>query len=516
MSKRISVVFCLLLVVAMAFSVVGCSQPADNSGASGDGAASGEQVNLEFWDMAWGPAETYPVAAETIIERYTTEVAPNVSVNYTNLPWSNWFETFSTAVASNSAPDFSTGGGFMPFQFAVTGEAADLQWIVDEWKKEGTDTDFPEGALEYWTYKGKQIGIPWNFDPRITVIRQDWLDKVNMKAPTTVDEFIAVMKAFKDQNVNGSGDVLPFCSSSGYIPAMVNFFGAHEGFYLDKDSDTIKYGPVEDNWKEAMNFIYRIYQEGLLDKEFPTNDTTIFEQKVSANRVGMFYGWPFSGLVRCNELIKAVDANAQYVPIAPIKKDASSVAVKEGKQATLIARSAITSSNKYPVETIKLINYLYSRDGEILMNWGIEGEDYTIVDGKPQFMDSIMKNSDGPSVARGKRGMQRAFPFLADKEAEMAVADELVVKAWTEYNESGALWPLMPNVSIPEDKQARFNSLNTQISTYLQEKRAAFMIGTESIDKEYDGFKKELENRGLSEILAIYNDAYTAYKANIK
>lgn len=111
--------------------------------------------------------------------------------------------------------------------------------------------------------------------------------------------------------------------------------------------------------------------------------------------------------------------------------------------------------------------------------------------------------------------MQRAFPFLADKEAEMAVADDLVVKAWTEYNESGALWPLMPNVSIPEDKQARFNSLNTQISTYLQEKRAAFMIGTESVDKEYEGFKKELENRGLSEILTIYNDAYTAYKANI-
>ena len=132
MSKRISVVFCLLLVVAMAFSVVGCSQPADNSGASGDGAASGEQVNLEFWDMAWGPAETYPVAAETIIERYTTEVAPNVSVNYTNLPWSNWFETYSTAVASNGAPDVAIGGGFMPFQFAVNNEAADLQWIIDE------------------------------------------------------------------------------------------------------------------------------------------------------------------------------------------------------------------------------------------------------------------------------------------------------------------------------------------------------------------------------------------------
>ena len=91
MSKRISVVFCLLLVVAMAFSIVGCSQPADNSAgsaSSGDASAStgdsSEPVNLEFWDMAWGPAENYPPTAEAIIEKYTTEVAPNVSINYTN------------------------------------------------------------------------------------------------------------------------------------------------------------------------------------------------------------------------------------------------------------------------------------------------------------------------------------------------------------------------------------------------------------------------------------------------
>ena len=66
MSKRISVVFCLLLVVAMAFSIVGCSQPAADSSASsapsGDasasaGADSSEPVELEFWDMAWGKAE---------------------------------------------------------------------------------------------------------------------------------------------------------------------------------------------------------------------------------------------------------------------------------------------------------------------------------------------------------------------------------------------------------------------------------------------------------------------------
>lgn len=544
-AKKVAVLLLALCLVAGAFS--GCTDDNKNNNANSSPSASpstSSSTGSSASPSSDGSSDTKIVDKPITLKVLTTSEAgitlsadtpvfqelskrTNINFEIEELPLAEPAQKLNLIMASKQLPDllanpgqgktwfdkYGAEGALIPIQDLVKEHAPNLQNAFD-------NTPFGDTPIaDLYSSDGNLYIVPVYSHPQpgaVWCIRQDWLDKVNMKAPTTVDEFIAVMKAFKDQNVNGSGDVLPFCASSGYIPAMVNFFGAHEGFYLDKDSDTIKYGPVEDNWKEAMNFIYRIYQEGLLDKEFPTNDTTIFEQKVSANRVGMFYGWPFSGLVRCNELIKAVDANAQYVPIAPIKKDASSVAVKEGKQATLIARSAITSSNKYPVETIKLINYLYSRDGEILMNWGIEGEDYTIVDGKPQFMDSIMKNSDGPSVARGKRGMQRAFPFLADKEAEMAVADELVVKAWTEYNESGALWPLMPNVSIPEDKQARFNSLNTQISTYLQEKRAAFMIGTESIDKEYDGFKKELENRGLSEILAIYNDAYTAYKANIK
>lgn len=110
--------------------------------------------------------------------------------------------------------------------------------------------------------------------------------------------------------------------------------------------------------------------------------------------------------------------------------------------------------------------------------------------------------------------MQRAFPFIASKEAEYSVASKSIVKAWTTYNESDALAPLMPGVAIPEDKQARFNSIKTQVDTYRKEKEAAFFTGTENVSTGYDAFKKELETRGINEILQIYNDAYTVYKTN--
>ncbi|WP_171025922.1 MULTISPECIES: sugar ABC transporter substrate-binding protein [unclassified Clostridium] len=245
MSKRISVVFCLLLVVAMAFSIVGCSsQPAADdtasSAPSGDASASAstdssEPVELEFWDMAWGPAEQYPPTAEAIIEKYTTEVAPNVSIKYTNLPWSNWFETYSTAVASNGAPDVAIGGGYMPFQFAVNNEAADIGWIVDEWKKEGTDGDFLEGMLDYYVYHDKVIGIPFNYDPRATYYRADLLAEKGLEVPTTYEEFIDVTSKMSDPANNFYGFTFSVVGSTA--GPFSNVATGNGGMLYDKDGN---------------------------------------------------------------------------------------------------------------------------------------------------------------------------------------------------------------------------------------------------------------------------------------
>ena len=243
MSKRISMLCGLLLVVAMAFSAIGCggapaTEPTDSAQTSGDATATestsaAEPVTLKFWDMAWGPAEAFPVESEKIIAKYTSEVAPHVTIEYTNLPWSNWYEQFSTAVASNGAPDVCTGGGYMPFQFSTNDEMADLQWIVDEWKKEGTDKDFYEGMLDYWRFHDKQVGIPFNYDPRATFIRIDWLEEKGLEMPETYDDFIAVAKALtdKDQGIYG----VAFGVTTGSAGPFMQFATGNGGMCYNKD-----------------------------------------------------------------------------------------------------------------------------------------------------------------------------------------------------------------------------------------------------------------------------------------
>nr|WP_249284711.1 sugar ABC transporter substrate-binding protein [Luoshenia tenuis] len=209
--------------------------------------------------MAWGQAEKYPPAAEAIIEKYTSEVAPNVSINYTNLPWTSWFEQYSTAVASNGAPDVAIGGGFMPFQFAVNDEAADISWIVDEWKKEGTDDDFLEGMLDYYVYHDKVVGIPFNYDPRATYYRADMLEEKGLQCPTTYDEFISVTKQMTDRDKGIYGFAFGVVSDSA--GPFSNYATGNGGMLYNEDGSA---NINNERNLQVMKFFRTLLDEGVL------------------------------------------------------------------------------------------------------------------------------------------------------------------------------------------------------------------------------------------------------------
>lgn len=312
MKKRWTLVVSLMLAAAMALTMVGCSAPeaekeaatTSAQGQGGEGMAT-EPTQIVFWDMAWGAAESYPAIAETTLNRYTEEVDPNVTFSYTNLPWSGWFEAFSTAVAANAAPDFATGGGYMPFQFAVSGEVADLSWIVNEWKKEGTDTDFPEGALEYWTYKGKQVGIPWNFDPRMTVIRKDWLDEMGLSMPGSWKEMIEVGKAFRSRGSDIYG--VAFGVVNGGI--VGNYGTMNGGAWYDADGNANV--DTEANLS-LMQFIRDMKDAGILPEGIEGYQSEDARKLFLAEKVGIINGG-------CEELRGAMSQGLDVAVIPPME-----------------------------------------------------------------------------------------------------------------------------------------------------------------------------------------------------
>ncbi|SCJ25099.1 Lactose-binding protein precursor [uncultured Clostridium sp.] len=239
-----------------------------------------EPVTLEFWDMQWG-TDIYPDAAEKLAKQYT-EVAPNVTVNYTSVAWANWFEQYSTALASNTQVDVATGGGYMPFQFAASDETADLKWIYDEWKKEGTLDDFEQSDIDYWQFNGKYLAVPSDVDFRVLIIRKDWLDEAGLAMPKTWDDVYETAKVFSQRGNDIYG------LSHGAISASapyIHFFGANWGGILyDKDGNA----NIDNEGTYAIrDFLLKLRNEGLTPESVATQTVDDSVKLFGAGLAGM-------------------------------------------------------------------------------------------------------------------------------------------------------------------------------------------------------------------------------------
>jgi multiple sugar transport system substrate-binding protein len=69
-----------------------------------------DHVDLQFWDMIWGGPE-YIDTGKALVAQFNQE-HPDITVTYRSVPWNNWYQTFLTAIGSQTAPDLSTGAGY--------------------------------------------------------------------------------------------------------------------------------------------------------------------------------------------------------------------------------------------------------------------------------------------------------------------------------------------------------------------------------------------------------------------
>lgn len=468
------------------------------------------------------------------------EKRTNVHLEWQLLPVTKPEEKFNLIMASGELPDlisfnaypellikYGMQGAIIPVQDLIKKHAPDI--------KKALDNPLPEDKLPYkmdcWgeitASDGNIYNVPLisssNAIGAVYAIRVDWLDKLNLKMPETLDDLYKVLKAFKEGDPNGNGkpDELPFISGQGNKTAtilpLVNAYGAHMDLYVDKD-DKIKYGPVEPQYKEGLQFLNKLYKEGLLESDYLTSTRDQWTAKAGGNQAGLMYVWPSSGIAATNTNLAKLDSNFKFMPMAPVKGPKGHQ-YKDTKTAGrfLAYRTSITSANKYPVETMKYLNYCFTEEGTLLTSYGIEGLHYNMVNGQPEYTDLITKNKDGldPETARIKDGIDwLGLPYQIGWESHfkaMKDAAPATVRAWELYREPGMVEAPFPTLKYTDDELAIRNQIITEIDTYKDAMIDKFIMGVESTDK-FEEFVQKINKAGLPELLKVCNDAYERYK----
>ncbi|MBV8142083.1 MAG: sugar ABC transporter substrate-binding protein [Verrucomicrobia bacterium] len=164
-----------------------------------------DHVDLQFWDMIWGPPE-YIDTGKALVAQFNQE-HPNITVNYRSVPWTNWYQTFVTAIGSGTAPDLSTGAGYQAIQLYDQDAILPLDDLISEWKSNGKLDDFLPGTIDILKYKDHYVALPWAIDIRVWYYRKDLLEQAHVQPPTTWQELKAAAQTLTDAKANRYGFV---------------------------------------------------------------------------------------------------------------------------------------------------------------------------------------------------------------------------------------------------------------------------------------------------------------------
>ncbi len=191
--------------------------------------AARAQVTLNFWDMIWGPPE-YIDTARKLVDQFNRE-NPKIQVRYRSVPWSNWYQTFVTAIGSGTAPDISTGAGYQAVQLYEMGAIRPMDDVIAEMKASGDLDDFLPGTVERLRFDNKYMALPWAVDIRVWLYRKDLLAAANIAPPTDWAGLRAAAKALTQGDragLVGSGDT----GGSHYVYSLILNNGG--GLFTDK------------------------------------------------------------------------------------------------------------------------------------------------------------------------------------------------------------------------------------------------------------------------------------------
>lgn len=348
------------------------------------------------------------------------------------------------------------------------------------------------------------------------MLRKDWLDKLHLKTPVTIDDWEKVLTAFRDGDPNGNGrkDEIPFFYRQTDMETSYPFIGAFgitTGFY--QENGVVKYGPAQPAFKTFLTLMNKWYAEGLIDRNYLTSDIKIRDGRMLDNQLGAVAGWAGSGLGAYMQAMKEKlpGFNLSGVPFPVLK--VGGTAVSMARPLIIGLGAAISAKANHPERIAAWLDYGYGKEGSILYNFGVEGESYTIANGKPQYTDLILHNPMGLTVSQAlsNYSLQSASgPFATDPDADKQwhadpeQADAMV--KWTQADHSKAL----PNGLLNAGEQEQFASIMADLLTYKDEMVNKFIMGAEPLSG-FDDYVRKLNKLGLYEVVRINQTAYERY-----
>ena len=382
---------------------------------------------------------------------------------------------------------------------------------------------YPDAVPEALTESGWLAGMPQlsmqteatqTFGP---MIRKDWLDELVLDVPETYDELHDVLAAFKEKK-GADAPLLLNYAATGINNGLVEGYGifglvadaAMSEPYYQVD-DTVMYGPIQPEFKEYLTMIHDWYQEGLIWQAFMSY--TDFQNPptdvILADRAGVFY----AEVTFIATLEDASNTEGFELVAIPdfVRNSGDTIPFKEERAYAASTPWSISTQCECPELLMQWCNYMYTDEGALLCNYGIEGESFEYNENHvPVFTDLVLNNPDmSTTVALFMYCLDRG-PFYRDETREQSGYSQAQKDASGIWQSNMSVGRGIGSTSLNTEESSEVNQFYGDIKTYIEQSVLEFIIGNRDL-AEFDEYVSHIEGMGIDKVTACYQDAYQRY-----
>ena len=359
-----------------------------------------------------------------------------------------------------------------------------------------------------------------------TAVRKDWLDKLNMDVPTTWEQWKAYWYGVRDNDMNGNGDTtdeIPIVLEMGQngersLHALLNAFGiaaSNDTQFCLLDDGTYTMVYEHPRYREFITEMQQLYADKIIDQEFATRYQADMYNTMSGNLAGTVFTWAEQCAVHSETLIANGVEDGLYLTCAPITGPYGDqwIQKRQGITGNWCITAKAEADGKVE-DILKFWNWMFSDEGVMLYNYGIEGYTYTMVDGSPVINPEITAAGFNDYRTLGMEfepvgGNWQNDAFMQCVFSGKTV-DELTIPRKSFYDgpnehgvNDGKYYAMPPTLETEAYVEYRAELITSGVCA-LRDQCVAGQLSVDDFFAKYE----ELKGRGLQDIIDQGTEAY--------
>jgi putative aldouronate transport system substrate-binding protein len=518
MKKAVKFTSMLLPMAIISGGITGCSQK-NGTGETTSNTAVDSSKPVEISIFFENPKAGLDRANSQVFKEF--EKRTNTKLSVVEAPSGQGKEKLNLLIASGEVPDLiriDTNLNLINMH-GTQGALQPLDDIMDKYMpnmKKSLNTD---ALTKLKASDNKVYAAPNIRDTGYTTlfIRQDWLNKLNLKAPKTLDEYYETLKAFteKDPDGNGKADTIgtSIIENLQWFELVSGPFGLPLNDWVTNEDGSIINSAVHPKMKEALAFGIKLFKDGVMSREFVTTKRAQFDENLYNNKYGAILSMTSSAIKAQGNLQKKIpDAKlvAVDMPTAPgIKKGITGVSgvIENTNGKSFTSFTAISKTTKNLEKVAKFLDAFYTEDMSTLQTFGLEGVHYNMEGKMPKFKPEYA--GSGAGEARSKEGIWDGYLIGGIMDQKTYGLAQINEPEALEYMNT-SLKTTMPKTIFFSTPSGDANG--SEIDKTQKEYFTKILMGSLSLEDGWNQWVKEFDRLGGNKWTKEVNDVYKQRK----